>query len=178
MSEGDDNKLVAERRAKLAALRAGGFVYPNDFRRDALAAQLHRDYDACDAASLAAVPPVRVAGRLMFKRVMGRASFAKLQDGTGQIQVFLQSDALGADYAAFKHWDVGDILGASGTLFRTQTGELSVRAERIRLLAKSLRPLPEKWHGLADTEARYRQRYLDLIMNPDTRRVFAERTAI
>src|SRR5579883_2144751 len=136
----DENKLIAERRAKLAQLRADGGAYPNDFRRDALAGQLHSAYGERSDEWLAAHPTrVRVGGRLMFKRLMGKASFAKIADRTGQIQLFLQADSLGAAYEAFKAWDVGDILGASGTLFRTKTGELSVRVEEVRLLVKSLR---------------------------------------
>src|SRR5690606_31574612 len=121
---------------------------------------------------------VRVGGRLMAKRVMGEASFANLADRTGRIQVILQRDALGASYEAWKGWDVGDILGAEGQLFRTRTGELSVRARAVRLLAKSLRPLPDKWHGLVDTETRYRQSYVDLTVNDESRAVFVQRIAI
>jgi lysyl-tRNA synthetase class 2 len=175
----DENKLIAERRGKLAALRTQGVAFPNDFRRTALAGDLHNAYGDREAAALEADPiRVKVGGRLLFKRVMGRASFAKLADRTGQIQVFLQSDALGAAYEAFKGFDVGDILGAEGTLFRTKTGELSVRAESVRLLAKSLRPLPDKWHGLADTELRYRRRYVDLIVSEKSREVFRTRARI
>jgi lysyl-tRNA synthetase class 2 len=120
-----------------------------------------------------------VAGRLMAKRVMGKASFGQLQDHSGRIQIFVQQDAIGDEgYADFKTWDVGDLVGAHGSVFKTKTGELSVRVLRIQLLAKSLRPLPEKWAGLTDTEARYRQRYVDLIMNPDVRKVFEQRTAL
>ena len=121
---------------------------------------------------------VRVAGRMMFKRLMGKASFAKLQDASGQIQLYLQADALGAAYEAFKGWDVGDIVGAEGVLMRTRAGELSVRAESVRLLVKALRPLPDKWHGLADTETRYRQRYVDLIVNEAARETFRTRTRV
>src|SRR5690606_13164636 len=121
---------------------------------------------------------VRVAGRLMAKRVMGRASFGKLQDRSGDIQLFLQADRLGDVYEAFKGWDVGDIIGAEGVLTRTRTGELSVRADTMRLLTKSLRPLPDKWHGLTDTETRYRQRYVDLIVSPESREVFRLRSRI
>ena len=125
------------------------------------------------AAWLEANPTrVDVGGRMLFKRVMGKASFAKIADRTGQIQLFLQQDALGASYDAFKGWDVGDIIGGSGTLFRTKTNELSVRVDSLRLLVKSLRPLPDKWHGLADNETRYRQRYVDLIVNEASRKVF------
>lgn len=184
----DENKLIAERRAKLDQIRArasaapqegGGSAFPNDFRRDSLAGQLHDAFDDRDAAWLEANPArVQVGGRILFKRVMGKASFAKIADRTGQIQLFLQQDALGADYDAFKTWDVGDIVGASGLLFRTKTNELSVRVDKLRLLVKSLRPLPDKWHGLADTETRYRQRYVDLIVNESSRKVFQTRTKI
>ena len=121
---------------------------------------------------------VRVGGRMMFKRVMGKASFAKLADRSGSIQLFLQESALGEVYEAFKDFDVGDILGARGPLFRTKTGELSVRVSGLKLLAKSLRPLPDKWHGLSDTETRYRMRYVDLLMNEASRAVFRTRSAI
>ena len=180
MTNQDENHLIAERRAKLTALRAQGLpAYPNDFRRDALAADLLATYAERDAAWLEANPVrVRVGGRMMFQRVMGKASFAKLADRSGAIQLFLQEDALGAAYEAFKNYDVGDILGAAGPLFRTRTGELSVRVTGLQLLVKSLRPLPDKWHGLADTETRYRQRYVDLVMNDASRAVFRTRTQI
>jgi lysyl-tRNA synthetase class 2 len=176
----DENKLIAERRAKLAALRATGIAFPNDFRRDAHAAELLQAYAERDAGWLEANPVrVHVGGRMMFKRVMGRASFAKIQDVSGQIQLFLQENTLGANsYAAFKDYDIGDILGAEGPLFRTKTGELSIKVERLRLLVKSLRPLPDKWHGLTDADTRYRQRYVDLVMTPQTREVFRQRTRI
>jgi lysyl-tRNA synthetase class 2 len=179
MSDDDDNHLIAERRAKLARLRQGGSAYPNGFRRDALAADLLTAYggkstEAIDAAAIR----IKVAGRMRAKRVMGKASFAKLEDSSGAIQIFLQQQALGPAYDEFKGWDIGDVVGAEGTLFRTKTGELSVRAERITLLAKSLRPLPDKWHGIADTELRYRRRYVDLIVNEESRRVFEMRSAI
>jgi len=175
----DENKLIAERRAKLAAWRRAGAVYPNAFRRDTLAAQLHMSFGDKSAEWLEANPtPVHVGGRMMLKRVMGRASFAQLADRSGQIQIFLQSDALGEAYERFKSWDLGDLVGAGGTLFRTKTGELSVRATELQLLAKALRPLPDKWHGLSDTELRYRQRYLDLIMNADSREVFRVRARV
>jgi lysyl-tRNA synthetase class 2 len=183
-SPADENKLIAERRAKLAALRqggggTGGGAYPNDFRRDALAGQLHDAFGERTGEWFEANPTrVKVGGRLMFKRVMGKASFAKIADRTGQIQLFLQQEALGAGYEAFKAYDVGDLLGASGVLFRTKTGELSVRVDALRLLVKSLRPLPDKWHGLADTETRYRRRYVDLIVSDASRNVFRARTRI
>src|SRR6202049_4326578 len=175
----DDNRLIAERRAKLSAWRERTVAFPNDFRRDALAAQLLTTYADRDAAWLEAHPVrVRVGGRMMFKRVMGKASFAKIADRSGQIQLFLQESTLGAGYEEFKGYDVGDFLGAEGALFRTRTGELSVRVERLMLLTKSLRPLPDKWHGLADTELRYRLRYVDLVMNQPSREVFRTRTRL
>jgi lysyl-tRNA synthetase class 2 len=175
----DDNKLVAERRAKLAGLRRLGGAYPNDFRRDTLAAQLHMSFGDKSSEWLEAHPAVvHVGGRMMLKRVMGRASFAQLADRSGRIQIFLQADALGEAYEHFKSWDLGDIIGVGGVLFRTKTGELSVRATRLQLLAKSLRPLPDKWHGLADTELRYRQRYVDFIMNEHSREVFRTRARV
>jgi lysyl-tRNA synthetase class 2 len=175
----DENALIAERRTKLARLREGANPFPNDFRRDALAADLHATWGDRQDDWLAANPVrVRVAGRMMFKRVMGKASFAKLQDSTGQIQVYLQSEALGAVYEDFKGWDVGDIVAVQGALMRTRAGELSVRAESARLLVKALRPLPDKWHGLADTETRYRQRYDDLIVNETSRDVYRTRTRV
>ena len=175
----EENRLIAERRAKLSALRAQGPAFPNDFRRDALAADLLSTYQERDAAWLEANPVrVRVGGRMMFKRLMGKASFAKLADRSGAIQLFLQEEALGAAYEAFKSYDVGDIVGAVGPLFRTRTGELTVRVTGLKLLVKSLRPLPDKWHGLADTETRYRQRNVDLVMNEASRAVFRTRSAI
>jgi lysyl-tRNA synthetase, class II len=179
MSEDDENHLIGERRAKLAKLRERGIAFPNDFRRNALAGDLTNAYGGKSAEALDANPVrVIVAGRMRAKRVMGKASFAKLEDSTGAIQLFLQHGALGAAYDEFKGWDVGDVVGAEGVLFRTKTDELSVRAERIVLLTKSLRPLPDKWHGIADTEMRYRRRYVDLIMNEESRRVFETRSAI
>jgi lysyl-tRNA synthetase class 2 len=176
----DENRLVAERRRKLSDLRAAGFSFPNGFRRTALAGQLHSIYEGHSNESLEAGPvEVLVGGRMLTRRIMGKASFATLQDRSGQIQVFLQKETLGdASYAAFKGLDLGDIVGVRGTVFRTKTGELSVRASELTLLTKSLQPLPEKFHGLADQEVRYRQRYVDLIVNPATRRVFEIRTQI
>jgi lysyl-tRNA synthetase class 2 len=175
----DENKLIAERRAKLQKLRGAGAAFPNDFRRDALADQLLTAYGDREPEWFDA-NPVRVAvgGRMMAKRVMGKASFAKVMDRSGDIQLFLQRDALGETYEEFKTWDVGDILGAVGMLFKTRTGELSVRVEKLRLLVKSLRPLPDKWHGLSDQETRYRQRYVDLIISPESRAVFRTRTQL
>jgi lysyl-tRNA synthetase, class II len=177
--EVDVNHLIAERRAKLERLRERGGAFPNDFRRDSTAEQLHLACGAHPPEWFEAHPTrVTVAGRMMAKRVMGKASFAKLKDRSGSIQVFLQQDALGATYDDFKGWDVGDVLGAEGTLFKTKTGELTVKVERLRLLVKSLRPLPDKWHGLADVESRYRQRYVDLIVSDESREVFRRRTRI
>ena len=174
----DENQVIAERRAKLAALRAAGNAYPNDFRRSALAAELHAAHDASDGAALeAAAIRVTVAGRMLLKRVMGKACFATVQDMSGRIQLYVTLDGVGEGaLEAFKHWDLGDIVGAGGMLFKTKTGELTVRCDAVRLLAKSLRPLPEKFHGLTDTEQRYRQRHVDLITNPAAREVFVKRS--
>ncbi|MGF1526909.1 MAG: lysine--tRNA ligase [Candidatus Competibacterales bacterium] len=176
----DDNKLMVQRRAKLAELRQSGNPFPNDFRRDALAAHLHAAYGALDNEALEAEDrAVAVAGRMMLKRVMGKASFITLKDGSGTLQLYLQRDSVGSDvYQAFKEWDLGDIVGAKGVLFRTQKGELSVRVAEIRLLTKALRPLPDKFHGLTDQELRYRQRYADLIVNDEVRRTFETRSRV
>ena len=178
--QADESSLIAERRRKLGERRAAGEAYPNDFRRNALAEELHCTFGQHESDKLGDESPrVRVAGRMMAKRVMGKASFVKLQDRTGQIQVFLERDRLPEGvYQEFKKWDTGDIVGAEGTLFKTKTGELTVKANHIRLLTKSLRPLPEKWHGLADMETRYRQRYVDLIVNAKSREVFRIRARI
>ena len=173
-----EHRLIAERRSKLTELREGGFAFPNNRRRTALAGQLLTTYEDHSAEALQDEDiEVTIGGRLMAKRVMGKASFAKLQDRSGQIQIFVQRDTVSVDvYQAFKRWDIGDIIWVRGTVFRTKTGELSVKATEIELLTKSLRPLPEKFHGLTDQEMRYRQRYVDLIMNEDSRRVFQVRT--
>ena len=176
----DTNEQIAQRRAKLALLREQGLAFPNNFRRNVVAGELHAKYGAVDNEALQAEPVrVNVAGRMMTRRLMGKASFVHIQDMSGQIQLYVTRDTLpeGA-YAEFKKWDIGDILGASGTLFKTKTGELSVKVENIQLLTKALRPLPEKYHGVTDQEIRYRQRYLDLIMNEVTRHTFKTRTAI
>jgi lysyl-tRNA synthetase class 2 len=173
----DENHLIAERRAKLQRLREQGNAFPNDFRRDSLAADLTLAYAGKDAEWLEANPTtVRVGGRMLAKRLMGKASFTKIQDRTGELQLYVTKDVLGDVYEAFKGWDVGDIVGCEGTLMRTRTGELSVRAASIRLLTKSLRPLPDKWHGLTDTDTKYRQRYVDLIVSPESRKIFQART--
>jgi lysyl-tRNA synthetase, class II len=175
----DENRLIAERRAKLAQQREKGIAFPNDFRRLHLAGELHAAHGGkTDEELVAQQIKVVVAGRMMAKRVMGKASFATIADPSGRIQLFLQSAALGDAYDAFKGWDVGDTLGAEGELFRTRTGELSVKVTALRLLVKSLRPLPDKWHGLADTDTRYRQRYVDLIVNDEARKVFVSRTRL
>jgi len=176
----DENQIIAERRAKLTLLRTQGNAYPNDFRRDALAADLHAKYDAKSNEELEPLgAAVTVAGRMMLKRVMGKACFATVQDMSGRIQLYVTLDALGAEkLEAFKHWDLGDIVGATGHLFRTKTGELSVKVTQVRLLAKALRPLPEKFHGMTDQEQRYRQRHVDLITNAAARDVFVKRSQI
>ncbi|MCK7578547.1 MAG: lysine--tRNA ligase [Chromatiales bacterium] len=177
----DENKLIAQRREKLARLRERGQAFPNDFRRDALAGDLLAQYESLEAEELEArAVRVKLAGRLMTRRVMGKASFAHIQDMSARMQVFVQRDQVGEEtYDHFKReLDLGDIIGVEGQVFKTKTGELSVRCDSIRLLTKALRPLPEKFHGLTDMESRYRQRYLDLIMNTGTRETFRVRTAI
>ncbi|KRD48402.1 lysine--tRNA ligase [Acidovorax sp. Root275] len=184
----DENQLIAERREKLRALReaqanGGGVAFPNNFKPGHKAAQLHLEHSAATNESLEASPVnVSVAGRMMLKRVMGKASFATVQDGSlgevgGRIQLYVTRDAVGEDlYAAFKHWDLGDIVGAEGTLMKTKTGELSVKVTGLRLLTKSLRPLPDKFHGMADQEQKYRQRYVDLITDEQARKRFMARS--
>jgi lysyl-tRNA synthetase class 2 len=176
----DENQIIAERRGKLAALRSRGQAFPNDFRRDALAAGLHASYGGLANEELEPrAIAVAVAGRIMLKRVMGKACFATIQDASGRIQLYVTVDGVGAEALdAFKHWDLGDIVGATGQLFKTRTGELSVRVAGVRLLSKSLRPLPEKFHGLTDMEQKYRQRYVDLITSPASREVFVKRSQI
>ncbi|PJK01906.1 lysine--tRNA ligase [Lysobacteraceae bacterium NML03-0222] len=178
----DENSLIAERRSKLAAIRESGIAFPNDFRRSDEAGALQAEYVDAEKWTGEALETtgrrVRIAGRMLAKRIMGKAAFARLRDGSGDIQLFLQSTTLGEVYQAFKGWDVGDIIAAEGTLMRTKTGELSVKVDALRLLTKSLRPLPDKWHGLADVEQRYRQRYVDLIVNPEAREVFVARSRI
>ncbi|MCG9082565.1 lysine--tRNA ligase [Laribacter hongkongensis] len=177
----DENQIMAERRQKLTEIRTSkGVAFPNDFRRQHMAAPLHAQYDATDKEALEAQPvEVVVAGRMMLKRVMGKASFATVQDSSGRIQFYISRDKVGEDvYADFKTWDMGDILGAKGTLMKTKTGELSVEVSELRLLSKSLRPLPDKFHGLADQEQKYRQRYVDLIINQDSRDTFIKRSKI
>jgi lysyl-tRNA synthetase class 2 len=176
----DENQIIAERRAKLTALRAAGVAYPNDFKRENMAGDLQAKYGELEKADMeAAQVSVAVAGRMMLKRVMGKASFATVQDSTGRIQFFISKDKVGENlYDSFKTWDMGDIIAARGTLMKTNTGELSIQVTELRLLTKSLRPLPDKHHGLADQEQIYRQRHLDLITNDLSRATFIKRSKI
>ena len=177
----DENKLIAERRQKLTALREEGIAFPNDFRRNVMAGELHAEYGEKTKEELQELNVrVSVAGRMMLRRIMGKASFATIQDMSGRIQLYVMRDALPEGFynQQFKKWDLGDIVGAEGLLFKTKTGELSVKVESITLLTKALRPLPEKFKGLSDQETRYRQRYLDLIMNEASRETFRTRTLI
>ncbi|MCU7932938.1 MAG: lysine--tRNA ligase [Candidatus Thiodiazotropha sp. (ex Codakia rugifera)] len=177
----DENKLVAQRREKLQQMRENGNAFPNDFRRNSMAGELHAEYGEKSGEALEELGlRVNLAGRMMSRRVMGKASFAHLQDMSGRMQLFVQRDVLdeGVYNTQFKKWDIGDIIGAEGVLFKTRTGELSVKVDSVRLLTKALRPLPEKFHGLSDQEIRYRQRYVDLIMNDDSRQTFRLRTRI
>jgi lysyl-tRNA synthetase, class II len=183
----DENHVIAERREKLAALRiaTNGVAFPNDFKPKHKAADLHKKYAELDKETLdPQAIPATVAGRMMLKRVMGKASFATIQDGSGEnagarIQLYIARDEVGEDvYEAFKHWDMGDFLGATGRLFKTRTNELSIHVTELRLLAKSLRPLPEKFHGLQDQEVKYRQRYVDLITSEETRATFIARSKV
>jgi lysyl-tRNA synthetase class 2 len=174
----DDNQLITERREKLAAIRRRGVAFPNDFKpaHHAAALQLRHGQVPNEELEPRAVV-VSVAGRMMLKRVMGKACFGTLQDGSGRIQLYITQDAVGPEVLAeFKQWDLGDILGCEGTLFRTRTGELSIRATSVRLLTKSLRPLPDKFHGMADQEQKYRQRYVDLITDEAARTRFMARS--
>jgi lysyl-tRNA synthetase class 2 len=180
ITEQEENRLIAERRAKLDALRLEGSAYPNDFRKDTSSGELVERFGDSGADELASIEEVfSVAGRMMAKRVMGKIAFVRLQDRSGSIQLMVQRDMLpDGVFRQFKHWDVGDIIGGAGQIVRTQKGELSIRVNELRLLAKSLRPLPEKYHGLTDTEIRYRRRYVDLIMNEESRSVFRARSKI
>lgn len=174
----DEHEQITIRKEKLAQLRTEGQAYPNDFQRRDLAADLHHAYADLDSETLVARDlSVTIAGRLMTRRIMGKASFVTLQDMSGRMQLYVTRDALPDNFYnhAFKKWDIGDIIGAEGVLFKTKTGELSVRVTRLHLLSKALRPLPDKWHGLADIEARYRQRYVDLIVNQSARDILLMR---
>ena len=179
-AEQDENHIIAERRAKLAEWRATGKAYPNDFERENISGKIIEVYDSKTAEELDANPvEVKVAGRIMLKRVMGKASFITISDVGGRIQIYVARDKVGEEtYTAFKRWDIGDIVGVVGVLFRTKTNELTVQANEIRLLSKSLRPLPEKFHGLTDQEQKYRLRHLDLIMNEQSRFTFMARSSI
>ncbi len=184
----DENQLMLERREKLKAIRqqqaqGKGVAFPNDFKPTHRAEDLFAQYDPHSAESLAGMAvSVKVAGRMMLKRVMGKASFCTLQDASfgpsgGRVQVYLKGEEIGADvYESFKHWDLGDIVAAEGTMFKTKTGELSIHATRVRLLTKSLRPMPDKFHGIHDQEVKYRQRYVDLMTDETTRKRFVARS--
>lgn len=176
----DESELIGRRRAKLAAIREKGIAFPNDFRPGAKAAQLHRKYAELSKEQLAdEALEVSVAGRIVLFRAMGKTSFLTMADVSGRIQLYVRKDSLGDEaYEDFRHWDIGDIVGATGNMMRTDKGELTVEVFSIRLLTKSLRPLPEKHKGLVDTEKRYRQRYLDLIVNDESRDIFVKRTRI
>jgi len=179
----DENKLIAERREKLKALREQGIAFPNDFKVDSFAGDLQAEFEDKEQHSAEAIEAlarkVKVAGRIVLKRVQGKVSFVQMQDFTGRIQLFIHQGTVGeATYDAFKGWDVGDVVGAEGVLMRTKTGELSVKVQTLRLLTKSLRPLPDKWHGLADVEQRYRQRYVDLIVTEEARQAFMVRSKV
>ena len=177
----DENKLIAERRQKLAGIREAGIAFPNDFRRNVMAGELQAEYAEKTKEELDELKlRVSIAGRMMLKRVMGKASFATIQDMSGRIQLYVARDDLpeGTYNEQFKKWDIGDIIAGEGVLMKTNKGELSVKLESIRLLTKSLRPLPEKFKGITDQETRYRQRYLDLIMNEESRDTFIMRSKI
>ena len=176
----DENAQIVQRKSKLNTLRTKGNPFPNDFRRSDLAAAIHAAHDQKDHDTLENEHNlVTVAGRIMMRRLMGKASFVQIQDMSGKIQLYVrQEDLPEGVYEEFKDWDIGDIIGASGAVFKTKTGELSVKSTEIRLLTKALRPLPDKWHGLSDQEIRYRQRYLDLIVNEKSRQVFQTRVKI
>lgn len=176
----DENHVIAERREKLKAIRAAGVAFPNDFKPEHFAADLHEQYGTLENEALEGMAvTVKVAGRMMLKRVMGKASFATVQDRSGRVQLFISKDNIGEEiYESFKHWDLGDIVAAIGVVFKTKTGELSIKVSELRLLTKSLRPLPEKFHGLADQEIKYRQRYVDMIVSEETRNTFKARSKI
>ncbi|KMN31410.1 lysyl-tRNA synthetase [Chromobacterium sp. LK1] len=176
----DENQIMAERRQKLKSIREQRIAFPNDFKRSHFAQVLQDAHAGKEKEALEAEKiEVAVAGRMMLKRVMGKASFATLQDGSGRIQAYISNDGVGEEqHAEFKHWDLGDIVAIKGVLFKTKTGELTVQASEVRLLSKNIRPLPEKFHGITDQETKYRQRYADLIMNEDSRQTFIKRSKI
>lgn len=175
----DESEVYCIRKQKLAELRTKGFNFPNQFHRENLAQEIIKHYDSLDKESLAQQhTKVTVAGRIVLRRIMGKASFFHIQDFSGRIQVYLRANDLPEQYEEFKHWDLGDIVGVKGELFKTNTGELTVNAEYIELLTKSLRPLPDKFHGLADQEVKYRKRYVDLIANDESRLTFLTRSRL
>ena len=178
MKEQDENNLFEVRKEKLNKLRKQGQDYPNSFRRNELANELIKEFsdlskDDLESKSIS----VKVAGRIMLRRLMGKASFTTIQDMSAQIQLYLREDTL-SNYDDFKTWDIGDIIGVEGDLFKTNTGELSIKVTEAVLLTKSLKPLPEKHQGLVDVEQRYRKRYLDLLVNEESREVFLARSKI
>lgn len=175
----DESEVYHIRKQKLAELRTTGFNFPNQFRREHLADELNKEFSEYDKESLAQkqVKAV-VAGRIVLRRIMGKASFFHIQDVSGRIQIYIRANDLPEIYEQFKHWDLGDIVGVKGELFLTNTGELTVNAEHVELLTKSLRPLPDKFHGLADQEVKYRKRYVDLIANEDSRKTFLIRSRL
>lgn len=175
----DENDVYQVRKQKLADLRAEGFDFPNNFRRAHIAADLLLNYSHLSKEDLAAKEiSVAVAGRIVLRRVMGKASFLHIQDVSGRIQVYVRENDIPQQYEQFKQWDLGDIVGIEGYLFITNTGELTVHARSVSLLTKSLRPLPDKFHGLADQETRYRKRYVDLIANESSRKTFLTRSKL
>lgn len=175
----DESEVYYIRKQKLAELRTKGFNFPNQFRRENLAQEIIKHYDSLDKEALAQQHvKVIVAGRIVLRRIMGKASFFHIQDFSGRIQVYIRANDLPEQYEEFKHWDLGDIVGVKGELFKTNTGELTVNAEQIELLTKSLRPLPDKFHGLADQEVKYRKRYVDLIANDESRLTFLTRSRL
>ena len=180
----DENSIISERRSKLEELRKLGVAFPNQFKPENLSSELHKNFDSDDKETLEKKGiEVSVSGRMMLKRVMGKASFATIQDNNGRIQLYVARDFINSDdnpelYAQFKKWDLGDIIGAKGKLFKTRTNELTIEVTEILLLTKSIRPLPEKFHGLSDQETKYRQRYVDLIVNEDTKKTFLNRSKI
>lgn len=176
----DQNEQVVQRKSKLSALREKGQAYPNDFNRDTLAQDVYANYDAFSKEILDEKHArVKLAGRIMTRRIMGKASFVHLQDMSGRIQLYIARDSLPEGvYADFKHWDLGDIIAAEGVVFRTKTGELSIKVDQLRLMTKALRPLPDKYHGLSDQEQRFRQRYVDLMVNEQARHIFQVRSKL
>jgi lysyl-tRNA synthetase class 2 len=179
--EKDEQEQIKQRRQKLSALREQGVAFPTDFRRNVVTGEVIAEYGDKTKEELEAEPVrVKIAGRMMTRRIMGKASFCHIQDMAGKLQLYVTRDTLPEGFynEQFKKWDIGDILGAEGTLFKTKVGELSVKVDDIRLLTKALRPLPEKFHGIADQEIKYRQRYLDLIMSDKSRKTFVTRSGV